>query len=888
MTDNYGHLLVVDDHKSNRLKISAAIKKLGYTIEMAEDGRQALAMLRMQPFDLVLLDIMMPELDGYQVLEQMKADSALRDIPVIIISAEHDLDSVAKGIELGAEDYLSKSFDRTLLKARINASLEKKKLRDQEVAYLRQVKRLTVAATKVEAGTFDPDSLSDLAERTDALGQLTRLFQWMIREFYAREQRLKQEARAREEALELQLQQLRFGLDQVQPLLKEAFNLTSPFDFLTAQEQEWLADRALTFTGPDGWLISGPDSDDYDGLFLLLKGQVVMLEREGADGQGIIEAPVYFGERSLFFEQPPALRFVAQGPVQYAVLSGEDIRTLVVQNSMFSQAFATILRNKQRLFHGYETFVNLLFTQVDKGFIQLWDLVEVYRELHPVLHPGSFQSEPDFNALGYVIPRLPESITSAQALVLAESLPKMYQPVREALRSPSQRAKKRDFYDVLPNKILALLRDRTTDTVDLITKLCIYAVEIDKIRERLSDTPEAAQLAQFVIQGGPPAEKNDILNRLPFTPEEMGHLGAIFGEKLLQKLYEVLAQVGDLSIYVPQSDHHYAKSASEQWLAQIRNGLWQVLTPQEFHDDLEVHIISSNTHSVHNCLSSWLNERLETILKWAAEQLPASLELPIPADQLYFAARDWSRAHSQEADCRLEADRANGIYLLDDASFTGIQVRLIDVNQLGARLDPYLDPPALQHRTLIVNIDYAYGQQAELIMRSLILLFGQRIRSISVFGKSGAIVGQRGDLLLPDRLLLQTDDQLYPLPNRDLTPADFVSVGCDQPVHEGTLLTVLGTIMQSREMLYYYRHFWNVIGMEMEGSFYLREILRARSLGLIPNEVCLRFAYYTSDTPLEPHASLASSLATKEGLPPVYAITRAVLRSILRPEERAL
>jgi adenylate cyclase len=87
----------------------------------------------------VLLDIIMPELDGYQVLEQMKADGRLRHIPVIVISAEQELDSVVKGIELGAQDYLPKTFDPVLLKARINASLEKKRWRDKEQAYLAEI-----------------------------------------------------------------------------------------------------------------------------------------------------------------------------------------------------------------------------------------------------------------------------------------------------------------------------------------------------------------------------------------------------------------------------------------------------------------------------------------------------------------------------------------------------------------------------------------------------------------------------------------------------------------------------------------------------------------------------------------------------------------------------
>ena len=193
MTNDHGHILVVDDHKTNRLKISMAVKKLGHTTATAEDGRQALKMLRAQPFDLVLLDIIMPEMNGYQVLAQMKADSTLRDIPVIVISAEQELTNVVQGIELGAEDYLPKTFDPVLLKARIRACLEKKHFRAQEVEYLRQVDRLTEAAAAIENETFNPESLSDVAARPDSLGQLTRVFQQMAHEFYLSEQRLKQQ-----------------------------------------------------------------------------------------------------------------------------------------------------------------------------------------------------------------------------------------------------------------------------------------------------------------------------------------------------------------------------------------------------------------------------------------------------------------------------------------------------------------------------------------------------------------------------------------------------------------------------------------------------------------------------------------------------------------------
>ena len=120
-----GHLLVVDDNKVNRLLIARNLEQQGHKVAFAENGRQALEILRCQSFDLVLLDIEMPEMDGLQVLEQLTHDPAPRHIPVIMISSVEELASVVKCIEMGAEDYLHKPINPVLLKARIGASLEK-------------------------------------------------------------------------------------------------------------------------------------------------------------------------------------------------------------------------------------------------------------------------------------------------------------------------------------------------------------------------------------------------------------------------------------------------------------------------------------------------------------------------------------------------------------------------------------------------------------------------------------------------------------------------------------------------------------------------------------------------------------------------------------------
>jgi len=125
-------LLVVDDNEDNRYTLTRRLKREGYTnLTTANDGREALELLRSKKFDLLLLDIMMPEMNGYEVLEHLKADAELRHLPVIMISAVGEVDSVVRCIELGADDYLSKPFDATLLRARVGASLEKKALRDE-------------------------------------------------------------------------------------------------------------------------------------------------------------------------------------------------------------------------------------------------------------------------------------------------------------------------------------------------------------------------------------------------------------------------------------------------------------------------------------------------------------------------------------------------------------------------------------------------------------------------------------------------------------------------------------------------------------------------------------------------------------------------------------
>lgn len=147
-----GRLLVVDDNKVNRILLSRGLEGDGHTVETAENGRQAIDKLRTGSFDLVLLDIEMPEMNGYQVLEHCLQNDELRNIPIIMTSSLDEIASVVKCVELGAEDYLNKPVNPILLRARVNASLEKKRLRDQQRKLIRTFATREVAEELLKSG----------------------------------------------------------------------------------------------------------------------------------------------------------------------------------------------------------------------------------------------------------------------------------------------------------------------------------------------------------------------------------------------------------------------------------------------------------------------------------------------------------------------------------------------------------------------------------------------------------------------------------------------------------------------------------------------------------------------------------------------------------------
>jgi len=214
---------------------------------------------------------------------------------------------------------------------------------------------------------------------------------------------------------------------------------------------------------------------------------------------------------------------------------------------------------------------------------------------------------------------------------------------------------------------------------------------------------------------------------------------------------------------------------------------------------------------------------------------------------------------------------------------TGIEVEVIDLSKIRElAIDPLVPAWKGLKRTYIVNIDYAFGEQAEHIIHQLILLFGRNIKSVNFLGKAGSLVGKRGDILIPNAFIEQAQDQYMPV--RLPAPEEIAALGRllgDRGIHEGAMLTVKGTLLQNRLMLNFYRNLWAVKGIEMEGVYYHRQVMESIQTGILDPALVSRFYYYVSDLPLDTSSNLSERLKASEGIPPLYAITRQILTGIL-------
>jgi CRP-like cAMP-binding protein len=645
--------------------------------------------------------------------------------------------------------------------------------------------------------------------------------------------------------------------------LVDLYDRITPFRFLTEAAKGRVCEASVRYPVAAGTTIIRQGDPEDRWVYLIESGSVEVIHRHGGSPTILerIEPLHYFGEWETIFDEPRQREIRADSDCLLIRFPGEVLKSLFETEPRFSQAFGAILRTKQRIFDAFDRFEVEVMRGVAQGYVNVPRLLEFYRDLQPALHPFLESQEIDLAALRYAVRRLPENLTRTFVFRLADELSELWTeaPAGEEggfghLRPVATQARRREVFESMPGQNLVMLRDGSSDLLDLVSLLCLYGTEAAKLRRRLLSGDLGAT--------------------------EKSRLTEVWGDEVDTRLDEIVKHREQFSVYVQPQRSRYRERRSERWLTQIADATETALgySPFRLSPEVEVHIISSNTHSVSNCINPWFAEHLGEVEAWAGGAGPAE-ESVRRRNSGYSKLRLYFREHPEAAAAFHDSARDAGIVTLADTASTGIQVQLIDSRKIDLScIDPGISVSGDGKHKLLVNIDYAFGEQAEFVMKHLILLFGRNIQSINFFGKAGSLQGTRGDLLAPTAFLEQKNDRYLPAERPEGRIPKTIE---GHRVHSGPMLTVDGTLLQNRRMIHYYQRVWGCIGIEMEGAHYLRQVIEARELGILPKNTEGRYLYYVSDLPLRHNDSLARPLSPEEGVPPLYAITRHILSRIL-------
>lgn len=667
-----------------------------------------------------------------------------------------------------------------------------------------------------------------------------------------------------------------------------------PFIFLSSGQMKQLIHNVEVIVRGKGSVVLEPNFTERADLYFVLTGLIKTYTTPpaGPHMPHMIKPGHFFGEQFLVLGQSYNYGFMAdRDETEIAVISGSLCRDLLKKNRGFAQALGTILRDDQGVFAPFEKFSIEVIRGVNQGEIDINRLLPFYQALSPALHPGAASESIDFPALFYAVNRLPDNVSTTFAYLLTDDLPTEFSTPDQLFRQINSSARRRNVWEIMPGKNMVLIRSGLSDLMDIITNLCIYSVEVRKIRFRLHD-PQKILLLDAYLHTGEHLDEKKFLATLGFSQEEIEGLLSIWPENLIDILTRIVRHREVISISIRRQIHNYRSRRMELWTRQVGMATRKLLgaEPSDLGEKIEIHVISSNSHSVTNCLNPAIIRRKDEIIEWAKK-----LKHPVlketwknEFDLVYALSRIFLKRPENMSNSTAGQEESFGTIHLKETASTGIQVQLIDTRMLrGQPIDPGISPIPGDRHIIIVNIDYAFGEQAEDIIRNLIMLFHRNLKSINIIGKAGALVGKRGDILIPESFIEQTSDRFFPVENDILSPLSGKhNRKASNQCHRGPMLTVAGTLLQNPMMLNFYHNLWGCIGIEMEGVYYFRQILESRQLDVIPDTIPVRFLYYISDLPLNTSANLAAPLKLSEGVPPLYSITRIIISSIFDQDPR--
>jgi len=654
--------------------------------------------------------------------------------------------------------------------------------------------------------------------------------------------------------------------------VREHLDEVAPFKYLPQEAKDRIASKWRQHFLKAGQALFQPGHEE-SAIWFVESGEFVL-------GESRVRPFQLFGERYALLCIPRDRVAQAVSDCHLWALDGEEFMRQIQAYPVLAREVGRMLREDQGIFHPLETFIAEVKRGLLSGSLSIRRLTRLYYPLQPALHPLINSSNIDTSAFLYAVRRLPPNITHTPAWYLTDELPPTLRKANQLFQSVESQARRRGVWEMFPGKNLVVIRNGITDVLDLVSCLCAFAVEARKIRKRLSNS-RAMALLQQQLEHPPTEDAKAILNELGFNELEASAFQSLWGTQLFQRLWEIILLHEEIMLSSQKQTDIYHGRRTEQWIEQILKGAESLLglKRDQWPSDLEVHLISSNTHSVTNCLSPAVRALRDTVYDWAkqVQHLYLKLDWQVPEDQFYALLGQYLRVHP-EAEITAQHEHQAGILRLNDKTATGIQAQIINLQKLyDTSWDPLLVKPYSRRPILIINIDYAFGEQAQEILRGFLPGFHSFFKGFHVIGKAGSLVGQRGDILVPTSFINQRDDRLFNLPK----PYPFPNTLHGRAVHKGVLLTVEGTLMQNRPMLHFYHNVHQVIGLEMEGYYFAREIEQYLQANVLQSTIKQNYLYYISDLPLEIHSNLSKPMEGHEGVPPLYALTRWALNNII-------
>lgn len=579
--------------------------------------------------------------------------------------------------------------------------------------------------------------------------------------------------------------------------------------------------------------------------------------------------------------------------------------------------------------------------QMSEGYtLSIPDILVSYLKINSLIHPLAGSGAIDYKPWGYALNRLPSNITETFVLNLARSLPPFlaheirdsetmspYKEFRDnmSFASPNSSAivpvetkeRRRSSWKVgHRGNTLVLVREGFTDVIDLVTCFCVHLVESRKLRMRLQAM--VAPTALEVLRNGlrninklldhrvsvDPAVV-ETLSQLPLTKEEQAGLIEMWPENTLQQIYNIIMHRDEVVVKIDTSiSKRFDVDPYVTWALSLRSHLLMALgrrDTDELPDDIVIDILSSNSHSTKNLLCSMAINHKDELIAWAKINHPSVLNenWNNENDMLFYLWGAYLPSNDKLQQAYRQELHKSGFVIMEETSMTGLQVDVIDISKLRSDLvDPALRPHVekIHHSTpqkkrhFILNMNFAFGAQTDGIVRALVLTFGTRIQSINVVGKAACLNGKRGDVQLPNALVFSkaplgedsTDEIRNVNPDADKIAERLQAALPDRKIHRGAVLTSAGVLLQNALILKYYKAIYNCIGVEMEGSYFARQVEESINLELVRSDIQSRYVYYTHDCPMDSDHEYRS-LRAYEGVPPLYAIVRLMVEQMLQP-----